>query len=245
MQPGYSRNTVIRNEQVGNGIYCLVIQGTFDVKPGQFYNLRAWGKEPLLPRPISIYDADSKSISFLYEVRRTGTQFFSMLSSGDEVELVGPLGNGFDLSEVKGKVALVTGGIGIAPMLLLAKRATDCIFDVYAGFRDESYSLDVFSGFTEKIAIATDSGREGHKGFVTDLLHPEQYDLILTCGPEIMMKKVATAAVDKGVPVLVSMEAHMACGIGACLVCTCKTVHGMKRTCKDGPIFRGEDVISC
>lgn len=245
MQPVYSKNKVISNHEVSDNIYAIKVEGRFNVLPGQFYNLRAWGREPLLSRPISIYDVDvaGTSITFLYEVRGIGTKLLSEAKIGTQVELLGPLGNGFDMAEVKGRVALITGGIGIAPLLLTSKLSSNCIIDLYAGFRDKSYSLGEFKKYVNQIYVATDTGSEGHKGYITELFDTSKYDVVLTCGPEIMMKKVAKVAVENMIPVFVSMESHMACGIGACLVCTCKTVHGMKRTCKDGPIFRGEDVL--
>lgn len=243
MQPVYSKNKVISNEKVCDNIYKIKVMGSFKVLPGQFYNLRSWGREPLLSRPISIYDVDDTSISFLYEIRGIGTKLISEAIAGSEIELLGPLGNGFDIEQVKGRVAMVTGGVGIAPLLLTSKQALNCTIDLFSGFRDKSYSINEFDEYINKVYISTDTGNEGHKGFITELLDAKEYDVILTCGPEIMMKKVARIAVENNVKVFVSMESHMACGVGACLVCTCKTVHGMKRTCKDGPIFRGEDVI--
>jgi dihydroorotate dehydrogenase electron transfer subunit len=228
---------------------------TFDVKPGQFYNLRAWDREPLLSRPISIYDANETTISFLYEIRGVGTKLIAKLKKDDEIELLGPLGNSFELDKIKGRVAMVAGGIGVAPFLYTVKSLAatrmkeketnepELHIDLYAGFREKSYAVEEFKDYVDHIYIATDFGTEGHKGFVTDLIDVEKYDLVLSCGPEIMMGKVVNMCKAKDVEVLISMESHMACGIGACLVCACKTVDGMKRSCKDGPIFNGRDVI--
>lgn len=243
MQPSFTTNKVVENVEIEKNIFRLIVQGDFNVRPGQFYNLRAWDNEPVLSRPISINDAEDNTITFLYEVRGTGTKLISRLEPGDNIELLGPLGNFFDLEAVSGKVALVTGGIGIAPLLYTVKKFKNVNFDLYAGFREKSYLGDEFNPHVDNIYIATDSGSEGHKGFITEIFDPKNYNLVLCCGPEMMMKKVVTMCSDAEVPVLVSMESHMACGIGACLVCTCKTKSGMKRTCKDGPIFDGRDVI--
>jgi dihydroorotate dehydrogenase electron transfer subunit len=243
MQPNYSKNKVVENIIIEGSIYKLRVKGDFNVKPGQFYNLRAWDIEPLLSRPISIYDKSEDTISFLYDVRGVGTKILSNLEPQDDIELLGPLGNGFDVDIIKGKVAVVVGGIGIAPLLYTVKNLKNSEIDLYAGFREKSYSIDEFMPYVNNVKLATDFGTEGHKGFVTDIFNPMDYDQVLCCGPEVMMKKVAKMCTDCSVPVYISMESHMACGIGACLVCTCKTKVGMKRVCTDGPIFSGEDVI--
>jgi dihydroorotate dehydrogenase electron transfer subunit len=243
MQPSYSKNKVVENIITCGNIYKLTVRGNFDVKPGQFYNLRAWDTEPLLSRPISIYDKSEDTISFLYEVRGVGTKILSNLKPEDEIELLGPLGNGFEVDNIKGRIAVVVGGIGIAPLLYTVKNLKNSEIDLFAGFREKSYSIDEFRPYVNNVKLATDFGTEEHRGFVTDIFNPMEYDQVLCCGPEIMMRKVAKMCQDCGVKVLISMESHMACGVGACLVCTCKTKDGMKRTCKDGPIFHGEDVI--
>ncbi|MGL4663827.1 MAG: dihydroorotate dehydrogenase electron transfer subunit, partial [Clostridium butyricum] len=152
-------------------------------------------------------------------------------------------GNGFDLDKDYGKVALVAGGIGTAPMFELAKRlrakSNNEVIDLYCGFRDDVYLVDDFKPYVNEIKVSTNTGSHGHKGFVTELINVEKYDTVLCCGPEVMMKKVIEMCKEKNVKVYVSMEKHMACGVGACLVCTCKTKEGNKRTCKDGPVFDG------
>lgn len=243
MLPSYTKNKVVENIKILDNIYKLTVKGNFEVKPGQFYNLRAWDREPILSRPISIYDATDTTISFLYETRGVGTKILGNLKANDEIELLGPLGNGFDVDNIKGKIAVVVGGIGIAPLFYTVKKIKASEIDLYAGFREKSYSTEEFKDYVNNIYIATDFGTEGHRGFVTDIFNPSDYSLVLCCGPEIMMRKVAKMCNDCDVPVYISMESHMACGIGACLVCTCKTKNGMKRTCKDGPIFSGKDVI--
>lgn len=243
MQSSYRVNSVIENTNIDGNIYRLRVEGDFNVRPGQFFMLRAWGREPLLSRPISIYDADKQSISFLYEVRGEGTRILGKLKCDDKVELLGPLGNGFDIEKIHGKIAIVTGGIGIAPMLYTAKNIVNSTIDVYAGFRDKIYTVDELKEYVDNIYISTDVGSHGHRGFITDIFNPSEYDLVLCCGPQIMMGKVIKLCNACATPVYVSMESHMACGVGACLVCTCKTVNGMKRTCKDGPVFLGRDVI--
>lgn len=224
---------VIENRYVGEEMYFIKIAGSFKARMGQFYMLRAWDKYPLLSRPISIFDIDEEGISFLYKVVGEGTEIFARLKKDDEIDLQGPYGNGFE--KVDGKVALVGGGVGIAPLYMVAKEIKNC--DIYLGFRESSILDEEFSGVSKK--LYTTKGDT----FVTDVLDVEDYDYILTCGPTPMMKKVVDMTIGTDTKVQVSLENHMACGVGACLVCTCKTKSGNKRTCKDGPVFWGEDVI--
>ena len=114
--------------------------------------------------------------------------------------------------------------------------------DFYGGYRDDVYLQDVLLKYVDEIRLSTNSGKYGHKGFITDILELSKYDTVLCCGPSVMMEKVVSMCKEKGINVYVSMEKHMACGVGACLVCTCKTKSGNKRTCKDGPVFNGFDV---
>lgn len=231
------------NVLISEGVYKLSIKGKFNVKPGQFFMLKGSELEPLLPRPISVYDVDDEKISFLYQIVGQGTKHLSKLGENDELQIMGPLGNGFDVERIKGKIAVVSGGIGIAPLVYLIKKLTDCEIDLYSGFKTVDYSVDSVEKYVNKINLSTESGNIGHKGYITDLLNPKEYETVICCGPEIMMKKVISMCNDTRTPVYVSMENHMACGIGACLVCTCKTKGGNKRTCKDGPVFDGKDLI--
>ncbi|QXE18642.1 dihydroorotate dehydrogenase electron transfer subunit [Clostridium sp. 001] len=243
----YTTEKVYKNEKTAEGIYKLEIQGKFKGKPGQFYMLRCWKLEPLLSRPISVHYLDTNKIVFLYQVVGQGTEKLSKLKTGDEIKLLGPLGNGFDIENLKTKTAIITGGIGIAPMFYLAqsirKQHENCKLDLYAGFRDSVYSIDKFKPFVDDIHIYTETGTQGTKGYVTDEFRPELYDTVLCCGPEVMMKKVISMCRKKQVTVYVSMENRMACGVGACLVCTCSTIKGNKRACKDGPVFLGSDIV--
>ncbi|OPD36218.1 diguanylate cyclase [Clostridium botulinum] len=234
---------VIENKSISTGIFKMTLEGAFKGKPGQFYMIRAWQDEPILWRPISIHDINDNSIEFLYKLEGRGTKILSKIKSEEEVEIMGPLGNGFDLENINGKIAIVTGGIGIAPMNYLIKSMKNINMDIYAGFRDEVYCIENFNNLVDKVVVVTEDGSSGEKGYVTDYFHPEDYDLVLCCGPEIMMNKVILMCREKKIPLYVSMEKRMACGIGACLVCTCKTKFGNKRTCKDGPVFKGEDIL--
>ena len=242
MKITYTKSKVISNEKIVDGIYKMVVEDNNEVKPGQFYMLKLNG-QTLLPRPISVCEKNEGTITFLYAVVGNGTKEYVDLKEGDYINLTGPLGNGFNVYENLGKVALVSGGIGTAPMLEVAKKLKESgnssKLDLYAGFRDDIYLIDDIKEYTDNIYISTNTGKYGHKGFVTDILKVEEYDTVLCCGPEIMMKKVIDMCKEKNVKIYVSMEKHMACGVGACLVCTCKTKDGNKRTCTDGPVFDG------
>jgi dihydroorotate dehydrogenase electron transfer subunit len=238
----YLIEKVFENIEIAKGIFKLTIIGNFKGKPGQFYMLRAWEHEPLLSRPISINNIDDK-ITFLYQPLGEGTKLLAKLKSGDELKLIGPLGNGFPLEAISGKIAVVAGGMGIAPMNFVCKVLEGKQVDLYCGFKDEVYGVDNVEKIVRNVYIATESGSNGYKGFVTEIFKAEKYDVVLCCGPEVMMEKIAITCLQKGVPIYVSMEKHMACGVGACLVCSYKTINGNKRACKDGPVFLGSEVI--
>lgn len=238
-----SSEKVKENIEIAPGIFKLTVKGYFQAKPGQFYMLKAWGRELILPRPISVYDIDEQGISFLYAAVGKGTKILSKLKEDDEVKIMGPLGNGFEVENIKGKVAIIAGGIGIAPMNYLVKELKECEIDLYAGFREFSYSLEGFEKYVNSVQVSTETGNIGYKGFVTNLVKVEKYDLVICCGPEVMMKKVVDMCIKEKVEVYISMENRMACGVGACLVCTCKTKEGNKRTCKDGPVYNGKDLV--
>lgn len=241
----YTKAKILSNVKVVDGIYKMVVEDHNEVNAGQFYMLKNQGAT-LLPRPISVCEKEEGTVTFLYATVGKGTKEFANLREDEEIELTGPLGNGFDVNKKYGNVALVCGGIGTAPMVELAKKLREknksMKIDFYAGFRDEIYLTDELCKYTDEGYVSTNTGKYGHKGFVTDLLEVDKYDTVLCCGPEVMMKKVVDMCKEKGVQVYVSMEKHMACGVGACLVCTCKTKDGNKRTCKDGPVFDGNYV---
>ncbi|CEO28768.1 dihydroorotate dehydrogenase electron transfer subunit [Paraclostridium sordellii] len=224
---------ILENRYVGEDMYFMKVKGNFKAKMGQFYMLRAWDTYPLLSRPISVHDIDEEGISFLYKVVGEGTKIFSNLKPNDSIKLEGPYGNGYE--KVEGKVALVGGGIGVAPLYLVAKNIKNC--DVYLGYRKEAILEEEFKEVCNEVNIALGNT------FVTDILDVEKYDYILTCGPTPMMEKLVKMTEGTNTKIMVSLENHMACGVGACLVCTCKTKSGNKKTCKDGPVFWGEDVI--
>lgn len=242
MSSSYSKVKVLKNVKLSKNIYKIVVERKDKIVAGQFYMLRSWKDEPYLSRPISVHSFSEENIEFLYEVRGTGTDCFSKLNTGDTIDILGPLGNGFDIDKIEGKVAIVTGGIGIAPMYQVMKDLKNSDVDLYVGFRDETYCIDYMSIHAKNTIVATESGKEGHKGYVIEKLDPSNYDYVLTCGPTPMMKALKKVCEEANTPLYVSLESHMACGIGACLGCTCNTTSGKQRICKEGPVFLSKEV---
>ncbi|QPK93702.1 dihydroorotate dehydrogenase electron transfer subunit [Actinomyces sp. zg-332] len=238
----YETVEVITNEKIASNIYKMVVKGNFVAKAGQFYMVKCFEDKTMLPRPISICDVTDTTLTLLYAVVGKGTKIMAEKTVGETVEVLGPLGNGFniDSSKVGKKVALVAGGIGIAPMLYLAKEI-DAEIDLYLGFRDETYFVDEFKPYVDNIYITTNDGSVGHKGFVTEIIKKNYYDKIYCCGPNPMMKSVKNLGLN--IPIDLSLESRMACGIGACLACSCRVKDQMRRICKDGPIFEASEVV--
>ena len=230
---------VISNERIDKDFFLLKVEDEKVSKIGQFYMLRAWDSYPTLSRPISVYDSDDNSVSFLVKIVGEGTEILSELKTGDDIEITGPLGKGFP-EDISGKIALVGGGVGIAPLFKSAKeykKNPNNTVDVYLGFSGTPILEDEYKKNCDNLIVNVG-------GFITDDIDTTKYDYILTCGPEIMMqvlyKKCKEEKTDDRL--YVSMENRMACGFGACLVCTCKTNHGNKKVCKDGPVFLANEV---
>ena len=220
--------------------------------PGQFVTVRCDGYE--LRRPISIcgFDSDLGVLRLVFEVRGKGTEWMARRQSGEVLDLVGPLGHGFPLFDQDIKAVLIGGGIGTPPLLPLALHYGKNTA-VITGFRTETSAIlqEDFAAAGAQTLLCTDDGSAGFHGFTTQALaqHLEhnQCDIIYTCGPKIMMKRVADTAAAVGVPCYVSMEERMACGVGACLGCTCKTRDEkgdprMTRVCLNGPVFEASEV---
>lgn len=220
---------------------------------GQFFTLRAWPHDeaPFLSRPISVHcwDAATHELQFLYQVKGIGTDKLAKLTTGDRLQLAGPMGNGFDTAKLAAeynRILVVGGGIGTAPLYQTVRElaAAGNAPEVCFGFTDLPYETAKYKGLAKSLKVATDSGKAGVHGFVTQLYNPADYDLILVCGPIPMMKNAAAGAAAAGVKCLCSLEAKMACGIGACLGCTCKTTREEAVSiCKDGPVFDAKEVF--
>lgn len=214
--------------------------------PGQFYMLRSVPSGLLLARPISVYNSrklsdSSVCIEFLILLKGKGSKELVTLESGDEVELLGPLGNSWPVPAENSKVLCIGGGVGVAPIAGFAVTLPKKSYDFIAAFKSGSYGLDYI--FPEKLTITTDDGSVGIKGMVTAAIDCEsvkQYSAVYACGPVPMLAAVQKICGEAGVECWLSMENRMACGVGACLGCTIKTKEGNKRCCKDGPVFNSK-----
>ncbi len=221
--------------------------------PGQFIDLYSRDGAKLLPRPISLCEIDQKEgrLRIVYRVAGEGTREFSRYQAGDPVEVLGPLGNGFPLKEAEGKRAFfIGGGIGIPPMLEAARQFKGEKTAIL-GYRDSHMFLVEDFRRLCPVAVATEDGSVGVKGNVLDAIRAEglKGDVIFACGPTLMLKALKQYAEEKGMECFISLEERMACGIGACLACVCQSAemdsHSHvcnKRVCKDGPVFRAEEV---
>lgn len=230
---------VISNIKLGDGFYLMDTDAKENVEVGQFYMVRGWGEYPLLSRPISVFDVNENGVRFLYKVVGKGTEILASLKGGDDVTLQGPYGKSFPMPEGN-ELTFVGGGVGIAPLYYAAKvfkkQNPDLKIKIYLGFTEEGKHEELFKDLDAEIIIKIG-------GFITDIVDYENDKLIYTCGPKIMMEKVYRNASAVGGEVYVSMEERMGCGVGACLSCTCKTTEENKRVCKDGPVFKAEEVF--
>ena len=251
--------TVVSQKQIGTGIYDLTIQ-TKEIaaaaKAGQFVSVYSNDASKLLPRPISLCGIDRKAgtLRLVYRVtgEHTGTDEFSRLQAGDTMKIMGPLGNGFTVEKGR-KAFLIGGGIGVPPMLQLAKEMKDAgeNFQIVMGYRDAgTFLLDEFKEQGESF-VATEDGSVGTKGNVLDAIRENHLDadVIYACGPTPMLRALKAYAEEQNMTCYVSMEERMACGIGACLACVCnsteKDAHSNvknKRICKEGPVFNAKEV---
>lgn len=236
--------TIIENKQINRNIYRLSAEFKAEIKPGQFFMLKTLDNSFLLPRPISVNDVNENTVSFLYRIEGQGTKSISSICANDKIQLFGPLGKGFDTEKLKGKIAIIGGGIGTAPLLYLTK-ILGVKADVYLGYKDieNMYIWEEFKTYADKTLIVTEDGSFGEKGFVTDYVSYNKYDAVVTCGPEIMMNKIINICRSKNTKCYVSLERRMACGMGACLGCTVETKKGNKRACKDGPVFDSDELL--
>ncbi|MFH1782603.1 MAG: dihydroorotate dehydrogenase electron transfer subunit [Candidatus Omnitrophota bacterium] len=263
------KTKIISNEIVAPGYYKMVLEAPYITKtaiPGQFIQVRCSDSyEPLLRRPFGIHRITNHEsrITILYEVVGKGTTILSKRRKGERLDVLGPLGNGFTLQDTRHKTQdtriLIAGGVGIAPLTFVAealvKKKIKPIVLIGAKTKKAIVCSDDLKKMGLKVHIATDDGTLGHKGFVTDLfrdLLPVACGLqpvtVYSCGPKLMLKKVSEICKKEKINCQVSLEETFGCGIGACLGCSCKikdrrNKFTYKLTCKDGPIFKGEEVI--
>lgn len=248
---------IVSQEQIGSGIFSMWLQTeqiAKAAKPGQFISVYSKDKSRMLPRPISICEADAETgrLRIVYRVAGRGTAEFAGYSAGAALEILGPLGNGFPLERMcEGKTAfLIGGGIGIPPMVQLSKSLTG-EKKIVLGFRDELFLTEDLEK-NGSVYIATEDGSCGTKGNVLDCIRENalKADVIYACGPTPMLRALKAYAQEEGIECWLSLEEKMACGIGACLACVCGTKEqdehsqvNNKRVCKEGPVFLSTDII--
>jgi len=253
--PDTEKCIVFKNQKISATAFDITVAApkiTATAKPGQFVTISC-GNEFTLRRPISICDITGEMLRFVFEVRGDGTNKLSKCVPGDTLDILGPLGNGtFPIDDSDEPVLLVGGGIGVPPMLYVAHSVRKS--HAVLGFQNESKAilLSDFSSSCELVQIATDDGSLGAKGTVAGpismLLDKYKYSKILACGPRPMLKAIAELSAKHGMPCFVSMEERMGCGVGACLVCACKT-HGKDgeehydHVCSNGPVFPAEKIV--
>lgn len=233
---------IIENTRLVPGVYRMRLRGdTSDITvPGQFVNIRLEGM--FLRRPISVCDVQEDVLTIIYKVVGKGTGAMSEMTCG-KLDILTGLGNGYDLTLAGERPVLLGGGVGVPPMYLLAKRliAEGKIPTVILGFnkQDEVFYEAEFRALGCPVLVTTVDGSYGIRGFVTDALKEVEYTHFYTCGPEPMLKAVYRASTTSG---QMSFEERMGCGFGACMGCSCKTLTGYKRICKDGPVMRKEEI---
>ena len=236
--------TVQENTKIAASVYKMVLLGDTSAitAPGQFVNLRLDGE--FLRRPISVGDVDGDTLTLIYKVVGEGTEKMSGYQAGKEIDLLSGLGNGYDTQKSGNRPLLLGGGVGVPPLYLLCKRlvAEGKTPTVILGFNSapDVFYEDEFKALGAKVLVTTADGTYGIKGFVTDAMKGVDYTHFYTCGPEPMLKAVHGATVTDG---QLSFEERMGCGFGACMGCSCKTLTGYKRICKEGPVMAKGDIL--
>ncbi len=247
--------TVLSNDRVAEGVGLIVLEApriARSVCPGQFVHLRiSTGTDFVLRRPFSVHSADAERIGILYQVLGTGTRALAEKRRGATMDAVGPLGQGWRVPDGTAHAVLVAGGLGAAPLGMLAGQLAARGIAVTAlqgaPTAERLVGAGVFDATARRVLTATDDGSAGERGFVTKLvegvLAEDTPDVVYVCGPEPMARIVAAQAAAAGVPCQVSLERLMACGIGACLSCVVTTTAGQRRACVDGPVFDAAEIV--
>ncbi len=236
--------TILTNTPLTASVYRMVLSGDTSAitAPGQFVNIQLSGK--FLRRPISVCDYDGETLTLVYKVVGKGTEQMSAMVPGEKLDILTGLGNGYDLSLSGETPVLLGGGVGVPPLYHLAKRLLSQGKQVHVilGFntREEVFYEEEFRALGCAVTVTTVDGSYGIKGFVTTALESVDYTYFYTCGPEPMLKAVYRASRTSG---QMSFEERMGCGFGACMGCSCKTLTGYKRICKEGPVMRKEEIL--
>ena len=235
--------TITENAAVTESVWRMRLEapGLEEQRPGGFVNIRLDGL--YLRRPISVFDSEPGRLMILYKVVGRGTEQMKDLMTGAQLDVLTGLGNGYDLSKASDHPLLLGGGVGVPPLYLLAKklRAEGKSVTAVLGFNTaaEVFAEEEFRALGCSVTVTTADGSYGVKGFVTDAL-PEEYSYFYTCGPEPMLRAVYRATKTSG---QFSFEERMGCGFGACMGCSCKTVTGYKRICREGPVLEKEEIL--
>lgn len=235
---------IIENIPLTDTVFKMVLEGDVsDIKnSGEFINIKLEGK--YLRRPISVCDVDATTVTIIYKVVGAGTEQMSEMPIGTELDVLVGLGNGYDLSLAGDAPLLLGGGVGVPPLYNLAKRLIEMgkKVTVVLGFntKDEIFYEQEFKNLGAEVFVTTADGTYGIKGFVTDAMKDIDYSYFYTCGPEPMLKAVYKASATSG---QMSFEERMGCGFGACMGCSCKTLTGYKRICKEGPVMKKEEIL--
>ncbi len=235
---------ISENIPLTKSVYKMTLLGDISdiTKPGQFVNIKLDGL--FLRRPISVNDVEGDKLTLIYKVVGKGTEQMSNMVCGETLDILTGLGNGYDISKSGKSPLLIGGGVGVPPLYMLAKRLIEKGEDVSVilGFntKDEIFYEDEFKALGAKVYVTTVDGSYGIKGFVTTAMEGLDYTYTYTCGPEPMLKAVYKASKTSGE---YSFEERMGCGFGACMGCSCKTLYGNKRICKDGPVLKKEEII--
>ncbi len=234
---------IVSNKALTASVYRMELRGDTSAitAPGQFVNIQLDGM--YLRRPISVCDVRGDILTIVYKVVGKGTEAMSRMATG-KLDILTGLGNGYDLTLAGEKPVLLGGGVGVPPMYLLARKLREQGKEVCVilGFntKDEIFYEQEFKALGCAVTVTTVDGSYGLKGFVTDALKTMDYTHFYTCGPEPMLKAVYRASVTSG---QMSFEERMGCGFGACMGCSCKTLTGYKRICKDGPVMMKEEIL--
>ena len=231
------------NKKLTENVYEMILTGdTSDITAcGQFINIKLDGL--YLRRPISVCDKSDDTVTIVYKVVGVGTEQMSKMTKGEKLDVLTGLGNGYDLTLSGDKPLLLGGGVGVPPLYILAKKLKEQgkAVEVVLGFNTESeiFYEQQFKDLGCNVTVTTADGSYGVKGFVTDA-YPADYSYFYTCGPEPMLKAIYKTAKTEG---QMSFEERMGCGFGACMGCSCKTITGYKRICKDGPVMKKEEIL--
>ncbi|MBN1193553.1 MAG: dihydroorotate dehydrogenase electron transfer subunit [Coriobacteriia bacterium] len=254
-RPAGEQVTILSNERLAEGVGSVVLEAprtAAAIRPGQFVHLRiAEGADFILRRPFSVFRAEGGRLEILYQVVGRGTRALAEAVPGTVMDVLGPLGHGWEIPEGTTHALVVAGGLGAAPMGMLVEELARCGIATTLAQGAPTHSrllaMDLFEATCRRTEVATDDGSAGTCGFVTaltpELMAADRPDVVFACGPEPMQRIVAEQAAALGVPCQVSLERLMACGVGACLSCVVSTTGGLKRACVDGPVFDAAEVL--